>query len=278
MHRPALPPLPPTLAGSPHSTPRDSKVFAPGSVCLVGAGPGDPDLLTLRAVQRLGQADVLLYDHLLDPQILRLAPPQASRICVGKRASRHTLPQADINQLLIDFARNGQRVVRLKGGDPLLFGRGGEEILALAAAGIPCEVVPGISAALGAAAALGLPLTHRDHAQGCSLVTGHRRQGESALDWTQHSTPEQTLVVYMGLGEAAHIASQLLAHGRDPATPVAIVERACSSAQRCVCGQLATLAQLIADQQIASPALLIIGSVVSLHQQLQALRQQAVIS
>ena len=283
MHRPALPPLPPTpasstLSTSTLSTSSDSKLFAPGSVCLVGAGPGDPDLLTLRAVQRLGQADVLLYDHLLDPQILRLAPPQASRICVGKRASRHTLPQGDINQLLIDFVRNGQRVVRLKGGDPLLFGRGGEEMLALAAAGIPCEVVPGISAALGAAAALGLPLTHRDHAQGCSLVTGHRRQGENTLDWTQHSQPEQTLVVYMGLGEAAHIASQLLAHGRDPATPVAIVEKACSSAQRCVCGQLDQLSQLISQQDISSPALLVIGNVVRLHQQLQALRQQAQIS
>jgi uroporphyrin-III C-methyltransferase len=152
----------------------------------VGAGPGDPDLLTLRAVQRLGEADVVLYDHLLDPQILRLAPPQASRICVGKRASRHTLPQADINQLLIDFARSGQRVVRLKGGDPLLFGRGGEEMLALAAAGIPCEVVPGISAALGAAAALGLPLTDRDHARAVpwSPVTVVRVKAP----WTGHST------------------------------------------------------------------------------------------
>lgn len=278
MHRPDLPPLPrPDTASNAPSAASNSNL-APGSVCLVGAGPGDPDLLTLRAVQRLGEADVVLYDHLLDPQILRLAPPQASRICVGKRASRHTLPQADINQLLIDFARSGQRVVRLKGGDPLLFGRGGEEMLALAEAGIPCEVVPGISAALGAAAALGLPLTDRDHAQGCTLVTGHRRQGESTLDWTRHSQPDQTLVVYMGLGEAGHIASQLLANGRDPATPVAIVEKACSSAQRCVCGQLEQLPQLIADAAIATPALLVIGKVVSLHRQLLALRQQAMIS
>ena len=249
--------------------------FPPGSVCLVGAGPGDPDLLTLRAVQRLREADVLLYDHLLNAHILQLAPAQASRICVGKRASRHTLPQEEINSLLIGFARQGLRVVRLKGGDPLLFGRGGEEILALAKAGIAYEVVPGISAALGAAAALAIPLTHRDYAQGCSLVTGHRRQGEYALAWTVNSHPEQTLVVYMGLGEAASIASQLLEQGRDPATPVAIVEQACTSQQRCVCGQLSTLSQLIRTANISPPALLVIGEVVRLHQQLVRLKQQA---
>lgn len=258
---PLVPPEKPVISGG---------EFQPGSVALVGAGPGAADLLTLRALQRLQQADVVLYDHLLDSSILALAPATAERLCVGKRASRHTLPQADINQLLVSLARQGRRVVRLKGGDPLLFGRGGEEMEALAAAGIPCEVVPGISAALGAAASAGLPLTHRDYAQGCSLVTGHRRQGQQTLDWTRHCTPEQTIVVYMGLGEAASIASQLLAHGRAADTPVAVVENACSARQRCLCGSLQNLAALIEQEGISAPALLVIGQIVTLHQKLQA--------
>ncbi|WP_293764467.1 uroporphyrinogen-III C-methyltransferase [uncultured Aquitalea sp.] len=263
--------LPPASAVPPSANLARSN-FPPGSVALVGAGPGSADLLTLRAAQRLSQADVVLYDHLISPDILLLAPPSASRICVGKRASRHTLPQGDINQLLIGFARQGQRVVRLKGGDPFMFGRGGEEMRAVLAAGIPCESVPGVSAALGAAASLLLPLTHRDYAQGCCFVTGHRREGESALAWTADTGPDETLVVYMGLGEADNIARQLMAHGRAPDTPVAVVEQACMSGERAVCGQLAGLGRLIADHQLRAPALLVIGEVVRLHQELAALR------
>ncbi|HJV07728.1 MAG TPA: uroporphyrinogen-III C-methyltransferase [Chromobacteriaceae bacterium] len=249
--------------------------FLPGSVALVGAGPGDPDLLTLRAVLRLQQADAVLYDHLLDSRILDLAPASASRICVGKRASRHTLPQEDINQLLIRFAQQGMRVVRLKGGDPLMFGRGGEELEALAEAGIRCEVVPGISAALGAAASAALPLTHRHYAQGCSFVTGHRREGKEELDWAGYCHPGQTIVVYMGLGQAANIASQLMANGISGDTPIAVVENACSDKQRCLCDALRNLAVLISQQQVSSPALLVIGHVVTLHQKLVSMKTAA---
>ncbi|MCP1290212.1 MULTISPECIES: uroporphyrinogen-III C-methyltransferase [Chromobacterium] len=246
--------------------------FPPGSVALLGAGPGCADLLTVRAAQRLAQADAVLYDHLIDAEILQLAPPSARRVCVGKRASRHTLPQAEINQLMIALARQGLRVARLKGGDPFMFGRGGEEMRALLAAGIRCEAVPGVSAALGAAASLALPLTHRDYAQGCRFVTGHRREGASALAWTADSGPDETVVVYMGLGEAAHIAEQLLSHGRAPDTPVAIVEQACMPGERCVCGRLSELGRLAEQYRLRAPALLIIGGVVRLHQELAALR------
>ncbi|MBV8679809.1 MAG: uroporphyrinogen-III C-methyltransferase [Aquitalea sp.] len=268
--------LPPDTSFPP-ATPSPVRAFPPGSVVLVGAGPGSADLLTLRAVQRLAQAEVLLYDHLVSPDILLLSPASCRQICVGKRASRHTLPQAEINQLLIGFARQGLRVVRLKGGDPFMFGRGGEEMHAVLSAGIPCESVPGISAALGAAASQLLPLTHRDYAQGCSFVTGHRRDGESALDWTVNSHPEETLVVYMGLGEAEHIARQLMADGRAADTPVAIVEQACMPGERTVCGQLDELAALVARHQLQAPALLVIGKVVLLHRQLAALRSAAAI-
>ncbi|ASJ24371.1 uroporphyrinogen-III C-methyltransferase [Laribacter hongkongensis] len=272
MIRPASPLTLP--AGEVVSLPDQSvpQAFASGSVVLVGAGPGSADLLTLRAMQRLSVADVVLYDYLIDPDILQLAPSGAHRICVGKRASRHTLPQSDINQLLIGFARQGLRVVRLKGGDPFMFGRGGEEMHAVLSAGIPCESVPGISAALGAAASLLMPLTHRDHAQGCCFVTGHRREGQSELAWTANTGPDETLVVYMGLGEVGNIARQLMLHGRAPETPVAVIEQACMPGERCVCGQLATLGQIVAEHGLRTPSLLVIGSVVRLHEELTALR------
>lgn len=243
----------------PHPAP-----LQPGQVSLVGAGPGDPDLLTLKALRRLAEAEVVLYDLLVADEILALINKRARLICVGKRASRHTLPQHDINQLLLREAQAGQRVVRLKGGDPLLFGRGGEELAALRAAGIEVEVVPGITAAVGAAAAAGIPLTHRDCAQGVSLVTGHRRDGASGLDWAAHSGSEQTLVVYMGLGEAAAIAADLQAHDRAGDTPVAIIEQATTPRQRVLRCTLATLADCVARETPQPPALLVIGEVVAL--------------
>lgn len=235
-----------------------------GQVSLVGAGPGDPDLLTLKALRRLAEAEVVLYDLLVAEEILALVNKRARLICVGKRASRHTLPQQEINQLLLREAQAGRRVVRLKGGDPLLFGRGGEELAALLAAGIEVEVVPGITAAVGAAAAACIPLTHRDCAQGVSLVTGHRRDGSSSLDWATHSGSEQTMVVYMGLGEAANIAATLQTHGRSAATPVAIIEQATTPRQRVLHCTLGTLAACVARDCPQPPALLVIGEVVAL--------------
>ena len=244
-------------------------------VSLVGAGPGDPELLTIRALKRLQQAQVLLYDFLVSPGIVDLAPASCERICVGKRASNHTLTQTEINQLLLDKAQQGLRVVRLKGGDPFMFGRGGEELQELARAGIACEIVPGITAALGAAASSGIPLTHRDHAQMVSFVTGHRKQDSNNLDWLQHLSHHSTLVIYMGLGQAPRIARELIAYGHLPATPVAAIAHATTAQQQVL---ISTLANIEADLQAAklqSPALLIVGSVVQLHSALYPLIQQA---
>ncbi len=241
----------------------------PTRVSLVGAGPGDPELLTLRALDRLRRAEVVCYDHLVSTDILQLAA-QAQQVCVGKRAGRHSLSQEGIHQLLIGYARAGLRVVRLKGGDPLLFGRGGEEMLALHAAGIDYEVVPGISAALGAAAMADLPLTHRDYAQGCTLVTGHRRADASHLAWIRHTHAESTVVVYMGLNEASAISAGLMAHGRAADTPVAVIEHATTPRQRVTRARLDQLAQVIAERDITPPALLVIGAVVAVHDVLQA--------
>ncbi len=234
-------------------------------VSLVGAGPGDPDLLTVRALKRLQAADVVLYDFLVSPEILALLPEHCERICVGKRASRHTMPQAEINRLIVEHARTGQRIVRLKGGDPFLFGRGGEELQELAEAGIMCEIVPGITAAIGAAAATGIPLTHRDHAQMVSFVTGHRKQEASERDWVQLLSPNSTLVVYMGLGEAPRIAAELMAHGHAASTQVAVVASATMPQQQVLISNLGQLAHDLENSTLQSPALLVIGSVVSLY-------------
>ncbi|NLX16956.1 MAG: uroporphyrinogen-III C-methyltransferase [Ramlibacter sp.] len=247
-------------------------------VSLVGAGPGAADLLTVRALQRLQQADVVLYDLLVSPEILALLPKNCERICVGKRSSRHTLPQAEINRLIVAQARLGRRVVRLKGGDPFIFGRGGEEMQELAAAGIPCEVVPAVTAAMGAAAASGIPLTHRDHAQMVSFVTGHRRMDDGAakLDWIRLLNAESTLVIYMGLGEATRIAAELMEHGEHAAdTPMAIVSSATTPQQHIVHTTLGELPQALQDERLVSPALLIIGSVTTLHEELYPLIVQA---
>ncbi len=244
-------------------------------VSLVGAGPGDPDLLTVRALRRLQQADVVLYDFLVSDQILALVPPQCERICVGKRASRHTMPQEDINRLIVAHAQRGQRVVRLKGGDPFLFGRGGEEMQELARAGIACEVVPGITAAIGAAAYTGIPLTHRDHAQMVSFVTGHRKMDASDRDWVRMLSPASTVVVYMGLGEAPRIARELIESGHAGTVPVAIVAHATQASQQVVLTTLQEIETCLATHSVQSPALLIIGSVVTLHEELAPLIARA---
>lgn len=240
-----------------------------GHVALVGAGPGDPELLTLRAARLIGQARVLVVDHLVSDGVLELARPGAELIYVGKESGHHTLPQEEINALLVRLGREGRQVVRLKGGDPYIFGRGGEEVEALLEAGISFEVVPGITAACGASAYAGIPLTHRDHARSVVFATGHRRAGQDALDWSVLARPQQTAVIYMGVGQlAAHCAS-LIDHGRGAATPAALVENATSPRQRVVTGTLETLPAIAAQAGIRPPALLIVGEVVSLAGRLQ---------
>lgn len=239
-----------------------------GAVYLVGAGPGNPDLLTFRALRLMQQADVVLYDNLVSAPLLELVRRDAERIFVGKQRANHTLPQEDINSLMVRLADEGKRVLRLKGGDPFTFGRGGEEIEALAARGIPFEVVPGITSASGAAAYAGIPLTHRDHAQSVVFVTGHKQDGSIALDWPALTRPQQTVVVYMGLGMAAELCAEFIRHGKAAATPAAVIERATTEQQRTVIGTLETLPGLIQAHSISSPALIIVGDVVALSSRL----------
>jgi len=240
-----------------------------GEVWLVGAGPGDPDLLTMRAVRRMQQADVVVHDRLIGPRILELVRRDAERIDVGKRKSRHTLPQEDINALLVRLAREGKRVLRLKGGDPFVFGRGGEEIGELMAAGVAFEVIPGITAASGAAAYAGIPLTHRDHAQACVFVTGHpRADGQLCLPWRSLAAESQTVVVYMGLTLLAQICHELIAAGAPGSRPAALVENATREDQRTVVATLETLPEAVAKAAPEGPGLLIIGGVVGLREAL----------
>jgi uroporphyrin-III C-methyltransferase len=240
----------------------------PGRVYLVGAGPGDPELLTLRAVRLLSRADVVVHDHLVSPAVLDFIGAGARRIYVGKERSRHTLAQEDINQLLVRLAHEGLQVVRLKGGDPFVFGRGGEELQDLAAAGVSFEVVPGITAACGVASYAGIPLTHRDHAQSCLFITGHLKNGSTELDWPALVRPGQTVVVYMGLGALPDICAQLIAHGAPSTLPAAVVEQGTLARQRVVAGSLADLAGRVAAAGLASPCLIVIGEVVALREQL----------
>jgi uroporphyrin-III C-methyltransferase len=240
--------------------------LAAGEVALVGAGPGDPELLTLKAVSFLQQADVVLYDYLVSDEIMSLVPDDTILVCVGKRAGHHSVPQEKTNQLLVDFAGQGHRVVRIKGGDPFIFGRGGEELEALFEAGIRFQVVPGITAAAGATAYAGIPLTHRDYAQSAIFVTGHVRAENDDMDWSTLARKHQTLVIYMGLMKSAHIRQELIRHGRDPQTPVAIIERGTQARQKLFRGNLSQLSQLA--EQAQSPALIVIGEVVMLADKL----------
>ena len=243
--------------------------IARGTVYLVGAGPGDPSLLTLRAARLIEAADALIYDDLIGPGIVQMAPAGCERIRVGKRQGHHTMSQSRINELLIRLAAAGRAVVRLKGGDPFVFGRGGEEAEALSAAGVACEIVPGVTAASGMACYSGIPLTHRDHAQSCVLVTGHLKEGSLDLDWPALARPRQTIVFYMGLSAIDGICRRLVTHGLPPATPAAVVQDATMPSQRQVTATLATLPSLARAAGIRPPALIVVGAVVGLHPRLR---------
>ena len=239
-----------------------------GEVWLVGAGPGDPDLLTFRALRLMQQADVVLHDRLVSDQVLDLCRREAQRIYVGKQRSDHQVPQSEINQLLVDLAQQGKNVLRLKGGDPFIFGRGGEEIELLASSQIPFQIVPGITAASGCATYAGIPLTHRDHAQACLFVTGHLKNGSVDLDWELLATPNQTVVIYMGLIGLPTICKNLIKHGVTPKMPVALIEQGTTCKQKVYTGTLENIAQLIEDAEVHAPTLIIVGTVVSLHNKL----------
>lgn len=242
--------------------------FPRGQVSLVGAGPGDPELLTLKALKRLQVAEVILHDRLVSGEILALANPESQRCYVGKARSRHSVPQEGINQALIDWARQGKRVVRLKGGDPFIFGRGGEELEALAKAGVDFEVIPGVTAASGCGAYAGIPLTHRDHAQSVRFVTGHLKNGSCDLDWPALARDGQTLVFYMGLGTFDVIRRELRSHGLPSATPLALIEQGTTARQRVHIGTLAGMPEDFDLEAVRPPTLIIVGSVVSLHARL----------
>ncbi len=257
--------MPPRYRTNPVTRSRNSSA---GEVFLVGAGPGDPELLTLKAYGLITSAEVVLYDRLVSAEIMSLIPPDAELIHVGKQRANHTLPQTQINHRLVELARAGRRVVRLKGGDPFIFGRGGEELETLAEAGVRFQVVPGITAASGCAAYAGIPLTHRDYAQSVRFVTGHLKNDTCDLPWNDFVQTNQTLVFYMGLVGLPVITRELIAHGMSPAMPVALVSKGTTPDQQVVTGTLESIVAEVGRHQVQAPTLIIIGSVVELRSRL----------
>lgn len=247
---------------------REAKPSPRGEVYLVGAGPGDPDLLTFKALRLMQKADVVLYDRLVADEIVDLCRKDAERIYVGKARSQHTMPQGDINSLLIKLAKEGKRVLRLKGGDPFIFGRGGEEIAGLAEERIPFQVVPGITAAAGCASYSGIPLTHRDYAQSVRFVTGHLKDNSMDLPWDELVHTQQTIVFYMGLQGLALICREMIAHGRGGDTPIALIQQGTTPNHRVLVGTLATMPDIVAAEDVVAPTLIIVGEVVKLRDQL----------
>jgi uroporphyrin-III C-methyltransferase/precorrin-2 dehydrogenase/sirohydrochlorin ferrochelatase len=252
----------------------DSSTQPTGKIWLVGAGPGDPDLLTVKALRLIKTADVVIHDRLVSQAIMDLIPASTRRIYVGKARSDHAVPQEDINALLVAEAKLCANVLRLKGGDPFIFGRGGEELEEVAAAGIPFEVVPGITAASGCAAYAGIPLTHRDFAQSVRFITGHLKSDGMKnngvnLHWPELMDPMQTLVFYMGLVGLQAICEQLIQHGRNPETPVALIEKGTTPEQRVIIATLATIGERVRAEKVSAPTLTIVGDVVSLHDKLK---------